>query len=144
MGDENNYVLNDSIPLDARGPDGNAIPCSPSALASQYGANSDERVNCVVNPDLYIVDGVQRLYGSDTASGVTLVLPAVNAGTYEVQGVDFKAGYTWNNDYGTFRVGLDYTHIDQFKVDIPGLDLGLQATGKFDACLLYTSDAADE
>ncbi|MCH2668404.1 MAG: hypothetical protein MK009_00895, partial [Gammaproteobacteria bacterium] len=49
------------------------------------------------------------------------------------QGVDFKAGYTWNNDYGTFRVGLDYTHIDQFKVDIPGLDLGLQATGKFDA-----------
>ena len=133
VGDENNYVLNDSIPLDARGPDGNAIPCSPSALASQYGANSDERINCVVNPDLYIVDGVQRLYGSDTASGVTLVLPAVNAGTYEVQGVDFKAGYTWNNDYGTFRVGLDYTHIDQFKVDIPGLDLGLQATGKFDA-----------
>ena len=133
VGDENNYVLNDTLPVDARGPDGQPVPCSPSGLASQFGVDSDERLNCVVNPDTYIVDGVQRLYGSTTASLVTLILPAVNAGTYEVQGVDMRAGYTWNNDMGTFRVGLDYTHVDEFVVDIPGLELGLQATGVMDA-----------
>jgi hypothetical protein len=47
--------------------------------------------------------------------------------------VDLSAGYTWQNDYGTFRAGLDYTHVDEFIVDIPGLELGLQATGVMDA-----------
>ena len=112
VGDESNYVLNDTLPLDSRGPDGNAVSCNPSALATQFGANSNERINCVVNPELYQVPGVQRLYGSENAALVTLVLPAVNAGTYEVQGIDFKAGYTWNNDWGTFRVGaVSYTHL---------------------------------
>ncbi len=133
VGNEDNYVLNDTIPLDSRGPDGNATACSPSALAAEYGASSSERINCVVNPTLYVVDGVERLYGSENAALVTLILPAVNAGTYDVQGVDFKAGYTWDNDWGTFRVGLDYTHVDEFVVDIPGLELGLQATGEMDA-----------
>ena len=133
VGNEDNYVLNDTLPLDSRGPDGNAVACNPSALGAEFGANSTERINCVVNPELYVVDGVQRLYGSENAALVTLILPAVNAGTYEVQGFDFKAGYTWGNDYGTFRVGLDYTHVDEFIVDIPGLELGLQATGKMDA-----------
>jgi len=133
VGSEGNYVLNDTLPLDARGAGGQPTSCSPSGLAGQYGADSDERLNCVVNPELYIVDGVERLVGSTTAQLVTLILPAVNAGTYEVQGVDLSAGYTWQNDYGTFRAGLDYTHVDEFIVDIPGLELGLQATGVMDA-----------
>ena len=133
VGDESNYILNDTIPLDSRGPDGFVVPCSPSALAAEYGADSNERLNCVVNPAAYVVDGVQRSVNDENAGLTTLILPAVNAGTYEVQGIDFKAGYTWNNDWGTFRVGVDYTHIDEFVVDIPGLELGLQATGKMDA-----------
>ncbi|MFL2872532.1 MAG: TonB-dependent receptor domain-containing protein [Pseudohongiellaceae bacterium] len=133
VGDESNYILNDTIPLDSRGPDGFVVPCSPSALATEYGADSNERLNCVVNPAAYVVDGVQRSVNDENAGLTTLILPAVNAGTYEVQGIDFKAGYTWNNDWGTFRVGVDYTHIDEFVVDIPGLELGLQATGKMDA-----------
>ena len=133
VGDESNYILNDTIPLDSRGPDGFVVPCSPSAIAAEYGADSDERLNCVVNPAAYVVDGVNRSVNDENAGLTTLILPAVNAGTYEVQGIDFKAGYTWNNDWGTFRVGVDYTHIDEFVVDIPGLELGLQATGKMDA-----------
>ena len=133
VGDESNYILNDTIPLDSRGPDGFVVPCSPSAIAAEFGADSDERLNCVVNPAAYVVDGVNRSVNDENAGLTTLILPAVNAGTYEVQGIDFKAGYTWNNDWGTFRVGVDYTHIDEFVVDIPGLELGLQATGKMDA-----------
>ena len=133
VGDESNYILNDTIPLDSRGPDGLVVPCSPSALAAEFGADSNERLNCVVNPAAYVVPGVQRSVNDENAGLTTLILPAVNAGTYEVQGIDFKAAYTWNNDWGTFRVGVDYTHIDEFVVDIPGLELGLQATGKMDA-----------
>ena len=133
VGNEDNYVLNDTLPLDQRGANGLPTSCSPSGLTGQFGADSDERLNCVVNPELYVVDGVERLYGSTTASLVTLILPAVNAGTYEVQGIDLSAGYMWDNDWGTFRVGLDYTHVDRFEVDIPGLELGLQSTGQMDA-----------
>ena len=50
VGDKSNYILNDSQPLDARGPDGNFIACDPDALAAQFGIDSDERLNCVVNP----------------------------------------------------------------------------------------------
>ena len=133
VGNEENYVLNSTVPLDSRDATGTYTSCSPSGLTAQYGVDSAERLNCVVNPDLYFADQVQRLYGSADAAGVTLELPAVNAGTYEVQGIDVKAGYTWDNDYGTFGVGLNYTHVERFVVDIPGLDLGLQATGEMDA-----------
>ena len=104
VGDESNYILNDTIPIDARGPNGLPVPCSPSAIAAEFGGDSTERINCVVNPAAYVVDGVNRTVGDENAGLTTLVLPAVNAGTYEVQGIDFKAGYTWNIDCGTFRV----------------------------------------
>ena len=133
VGNEANYVLNDTLPLDSRDATGMPTACSPSAIASEFGADSNQRLNCVVNPETYVVSGVDRLYGDENAALVTLILPAVNAGTYEVQGVDLTAGYTWDNDWGTFRVGLNYTHVDEFVVDIPGLELGLQATGKMDA-----------
>jgi len=134
VGDKSNYILNDSQPLDARGPDGNVIACDPDALAAQYGADSDERLNCVVNPAAYKVDGIQRSLNDENAGLTTIVLPAVNAGNIEVQGIDISLGYRWSTDFGNFRLAADYTHVDEYLVqDVPGLELGLQETGRFDA-----------
>ena len=134
VGDKSNYILNDSQPLDARGPDGNVIACDPDAIAAQYGIDSEERRNCVVNPASYVVPGVQRSLNSVNAGLTTLVLPAVNAGNIEVQGIDLSLGYRWSSDYGDFRLAADYTHVDEYLVkDVPGLELGLQETGRFDA-----------
>lgn len=132
--DPANFILNDTLPLDARGSDGQPVSCDPSALEAQFGRNSSERRNCVVSPFAYIVDGVQRNLNDTNAGLITLVLPAINAGNIEVQGIDLKAGYSWENNWGQFRVGVDYTHVDEYLVkDVPGLELGLQETGKFDA-----------
>ena len=134
VGDKSNYILNDSQPLDARGPDGNVIPCDPDALAAQFGIDSDERLNCVVNPESYVVPGIQRSLYDVNGGLTTIVLPAVNAGNIEVQGVDLSLGYRWSTDFGNFRLAADYTHIDEYLVkDVPGLELGLQETGRFDA-----------
>ena len=129
-----NFVLNSSIPLDARGLDGLPVSCDPATLEAEFGRESAERRNCVVNPTAYVVDGVQRNLTDTNAGLITLVLPAVNAGNIQVQGIDFRAGYTWDHEWGQFRVNLDYTHIDEYNVnDVPGLELGLQETGVFDA-----------
>lgn len=134
VGDPNNFIENDSLPLDARDPNGNVIPCDPNAVAAQFGADSDERLNCVVNPALYDTAGVERDPTNVDASLITLVLPAVNAGNIEVQGIDISLGYTWSNDWGNFSLAADYTHLDEYLVgDVPGLELGLQETGRFDA-----------
>jgi outer membrane receptor protein involved in Fe transport len=134
VNDPGNYVLNDSLPLDSRGPDGLAVACDPNAVAAQFGANSNERLNCVVNPALYQVGGLQRDQTSTDAALVTIVVPAVNNGNIEVQGIDMNLGYTFSNDWGNFRFAVDYTHTDQYQVnDVPGLDLGLQESGRFDA-----------
>ncbi|GAB5500174.1 MAG: TonB-dependent receptor [Pseudohongiellaceae bacterium] len=129
-----NYILNDSLPLDARGPNGNVIPCDPNAIAAQFGAGSDERLNCVVNPALYNTPGVQRDPTDVDADLITIVLPAVNAGNIQVQGIDVNLGYSFSTDLGNFRFAVDYTHVDEYLVnDVPGLELGLQETGRFDA-----------
>ena len=134
VGDTSNYILNDSQPLDSRGPDGNVIACDPDALATQFGIDSEERLNCVVNPAAYVVPGIQRSLNDVNGGLTTIILPAVNAGNIEVQGVDLSLGYTWSSDFGNFRLAADYTHIDQYLVkDVPGLELGLQETGRFDA-----------
>ncbi|MFK7864916.1 MAG: TonB-dependent receptor [Pseudohongiellaceae bacterium] len=134
VGDPNNFIENDSLPLDARDPNGNVIPCDPNAVAAQFGADSDERLNCVVNPALYDTAGVERDPTNVDASLITLVLPAVNAGNIEVQGIDISLGYSWDNDWGSWRIAADYTHLDEYLVgDVPGLELGLQETGRFDA-----------
>jgi outer membrane receptor protein involved in Fe transport len=134
VGDPTNYIENDSLPLDARGADGNVIACDPNAVAAQFGAGSDERLNCVVNPALYDTAGVERDPTNVDASLITLVLPAVNAGNIQVQGIDLSLGYSFSTDYGDFRFAVDYTHMDEYLVnDVPGLELGLQETGRFDA-----------
>ncbi|MSR11133.1 MAG: TonB-dependent receptor [Gammaproteobacteria bacterium] len=126
-----NYILNNTIPIDARGPNGLPVPCTPASFPDQASA---ARRNCVVNPQAYVTDGVQRNMTDTNASLITLVLPAVNAGLFEVQGIDLRAGYSWENNWGSFRVGFDYTHVDEFLVsDVPGLEAGFQSTGEFDA-----------
>ena len=135
VGDPNNYILNDSISTDSPVID---VPCDPNALAASFGVDSDERLNCVVNPALYTDTtqgvGISRLFRSESASLITLTLAAINAGRIEADGVDMKMGYNWDNDWGRFRVSMDFTHVRQYKlIDIPGLELGLKDTGKFDA-----------
>ena len=133
VGDPNNYILNDSIPGDSPVVD---VPCDPNALTAQYGADSDERLNCVVNPALYTDTtqgvGISRLFRSESANLITLTLRAINAGQIEADGVDVKLGYSWDNDLGRFRISTDYTHVRQYKLlDVPGLELGLNDTGVF-------------
>jgi len=132
--DPNNYILNDSIPTDSPVLD---VPCDPNALATQFGADSPERLNCVVNPLLYtdLTEGVgiSRAFRSETANLITLTLAAINAGQIEADGVDLKLAYNWTTDWGRFRVSSDYTHVRQYKlIGVPGLELGLLDTGKFD------------
>ncbi|MBT3531590.1 MAG: TonB-dependent receptor [Gammaproteobacteria bacterium] len=140
VNDPSVYVLNNTIAADARDADGNSISCDPNALEATFGRDSEERRNCVVNPLAYQIfnaDGsqsVQRNLTDDNGALITLALPAVNAGNIDVQGIDFKAAYNWESDWGRFNVGLSFTHIDEYSVSgIPGLELGLQQTGKFDA-----------
>lgn len=133
--DPNNYILNDSISSDSPVLD---VPCDPNALEAQFGRDSDERLNCVVNPNLYTDFtqgvGISRAARSETANLITLTLAAINAGRIEADGADVKVGYNWDNDWGRFRISADYTHVRQYKlIDVPGLELGLQDTGIFDA-----------
>ncbi|MBT7679242.1 MAG: TonB-dependent receptor, partial [Gammaproteobacteria bacterium] len=101
VGDPNNYILNDSISTDSPVID---VPCDPNALAASFGVDSDERLNCVVNPALYTDTtqgvGISRLFRSESASLITLTLAAINAGRIEADGVDMKMGYNWDNDWG--------------------------------------------
>jgi len=132
--DKSNYIYNDSIPADQDLYDNPYFACDPDALATQFGVDSDERLNCVVDPRAYYVNGIQRAFGTTNASLITLTLSAINAGQIEADGVDFKMGYDWDNDWGRFRVGLDYTHVRKYEIsDVPGLETGLLDTGEFDA-----------
>ena len=129
--DLGNYVDNASLLADAS-PQFNS--CDPTAIAAQFGVDSPERLECVVDPRTYRVEGIQRLAGSTEASLVTITLPATNSGGIVVDGIDLKAGYTWDNDWGRFRVAAEFTHVRQYDVsDIPGLENGLAETGRLDA-----------
>ena len=126
-----NFVLNSSIPSDS------AVlfqTCDPAALESEFGRDSAQRLDCVVDPRTYQVSGIQRAANSDTANLITLTLKAINAGVIESDGVDIKLGYNWDNDWGRFRASVDFTHVRQYNIkDVPGLELGLLDTGVLDA-----------
>ena len=131
VADKSNYILNDSVKVDA-------FPqyesCDPDTLAAQFGLDSDERLECVVDPRTYKIEGVQRLLGSTSAQLVTIVLPAINGGNIVVDGIDLDMAYSWDSDWGRFRLSIGYTHVRQYEVSgIPGLDLGLKETGVTDA-----------
>ncbi|MFM1897717.1 MAG: hypothetical protein RLZZ385_2791 [Pseudomonadota bacterium] len=126
-----NYILNDTIPADSDTP---YAACDPAALEAQFGRDSAERLNCVVDPRTYYASGIQRAFGTTSANLITLTLGAVNSGQIEADGVDVRLGYRWDTDRGRFGVGLDYTHVRQYKlIDVPGLERGLLDTGVFDA-----------
>ncbi|MDP2139364.1 MAG: TonB-dependent receptor [Gammaproteobacteria bacterium] len=126
-----NYLLNSSLSGNATTP---FEACDPNALEAQFGRNSAQRLNCVVDPRKYVVPGVVRTFASTTAQLTTTVLSTINAGTIISDGVDLKLGYAWSNSFGLFRLGLDYTHVRQYRlIDVPGLELGLLETGEFDA-----------
>ncbi|PCH63063.1 MAG: hypothetical protein COC19_01750 [SAR86 cluster bacterium] len=129
--DKSNYILNDTIPADSANP---YTACDPDAITAQYGIDSPERLNCTVDPRTYVVEGIQRAFGVENASLITLTLGAINAGTIEMDGVDFKMGYRWDNDWGRFSASLDYTHVRKYElIDVPGLELGLLDIGVWDA-----------
>lgn len=129
--DPNNYILNDTIPADSAQP---YTPCNPSALEAEFGRDSEERLNCVVDPRTYVVPGIQRAFGTTTANLITTTLSAINAGSIVADGVDMKLGYNWSNDLGNWRVTADYTHVRQYTLsDVPGLERGLVDTGVYDA-----------
>jgi hypothetical protein len=129
--DESNYVLNDSLSLDSPVV---GASCSPSSIEAQFGRDSDERLNCVVKPSAYIVPGIQRSVGSEVASLVTTTLTAINAGEITADGIDFKAGYRWSNDYGMFSANMTFTHVRQYAfTGVPGMVNGLLNSGVSDA-----------
>lgn len=130
-----NYILNDSISPDSPVLD---VPCDPNALEAEFGRDSDERLNCVVNPALYEPPaegwGISRVTRGENANLITLTLAAINAGQIEADGADVKLAYNWDNELGQFRVSTDYTHVRQYQlIGVPGLELGLVDTGIFDA-----------
>ncbi len=126
-----NYVLNTSIASNAEVP---FEACNPSAIEAQFGRDSEERLNCVVDPRSYVVDGVVRSANSVDAALVTTVLSTINAGSIVADGVDVKMSYAWQTNWGRMRLALDYTHVRQYTLsDVPGLELGLLETGVFDA-----------
>ncbi len=126
-----NYILNDTIPADSPSP---YTKCDPAALTAQFGNSSPQRINCVVDPRAYTVNGIQRAFGVTNASLITLTLGAINAGTIEADGVDLVTAYRWSNDWGNWGVSMDYTHVRQYILaDVPGFELGLLDIGVFDA-----------
>lgn len=127
-----NYVLNSS--LDIQSGLVPFTPCDPVALEAQFGRDSLERLNCVVDQRLYQVDGVDESIPNPDRALIQLKLGAINAGEITADGVDVKLGYRWDNDWGRFGLGLDYTFVNQYKLaNVPGLENGLLDVGVFDA-----------
>ena len=127
-----NYVLNSS--LDITSGDLPFTPCDPNALEAQFGKDSDERLDCVVDQRLYQVAGIEESVPSPNRALIQLELGAINAGEITADGVDVKLGYNWDNDWGRFRLSTDYTFVNQYELaNIPGLDNGLLDIGVFDA-----------
>jgi len=98
--DSNNYVQNSSLSGNAPEP---FKSCNPDAIEVQYGADSSQRLDCVVDPRAYVVPGVVRTFGSTSGQLTTTQLTTINAGTIITDGVDLKLGYDWNNTLGFFR-----------------------------------------
>ncbi|HDZ09230.1 TonB-dependent receptor [Pseudohongiella sp.] len=144
-----NYVVNGTIASSPSAAYAGLDPyqsCDPAALSAQWGDDPEasktssgqviplSRLDCVVDPRTYVVDGVVRSAGSTTGSLITISSATINAGEVTADGVDLKASYAWDTDMGRFRIASDFTFVNQYKLsDVPGLELGLRETGLFDA-----------
>ncbi len=126
--DPSNYVLFDSIPTRA---DPRNVPCNPNELAAQYGSDSQERLNCVVNPVAYRTPGVDR---GQTGNIITLDVRSVNSGKIATDGLDIKLAYNLDTKIGNFDFLTSYTHVRQYTVsDLLGFERGFFSTGVTDA-----------
>ncbi|MBC53738.1 MAG: hypothetical protein CMQ34_15330 [Gammaproteobacteria bacterium] len=144
-----NYVFNGTISSSPSPAYAGLDPyqsCDPQALSAQWGDDPENsktaggqviplsRLDCVVDPRTYVVDGVVRSAGSTTGALVTISSAAINAGEVTADGVDLKASYSWDTDLGRIRIASDFTYVNQYKLsNVPGLELGLRETGIFDA-----------
>jgi len=140
---QDQYVLNSSLANDASQL---YQSCDPEALSAQWGDDPADsmteagqvipgsRLDCVVDPRSYVVEGVVRAQGSTIAELVTIVSSAINAGEVVTDGVDLSAGYRWSSSVGEFGVNGQMTYVNQYTLrNVPGLDLGLLESGEFDA-----------
>ncbi len=128
----NNYVLNSSNDVSS----GLEFftPCNPVAIEAEFGRDSNERLDCVVDQRLYQVEGVDESIPSDGRNLIQLKLAAQNAGEIIADGIDVRLGYNWDNDWGRFNLGLDFTYVRQYEIsDVPGMDNGLLDIGVTDA-----------
>jgi iron complex outermembrane recepter protein len=128
----NNYVLNSSLDVSS----GLELftPCNPTQIEADFGRDSNERLDCVVDQRLYQVAGVDESIPSDSRSLIQLKLAAQNAGQIIADGVDLKLGYNWDNDWGRFGAGVDFTYVRQYTItDVPGMENGLLDIGVNDA-----------
>ena len=147
--DTSNYVVNGTIDSSPAPEYEDAEPyqsCDPVALSQQWGDDPENskneagqvipfsRLDCVVDPRVYTVEGVVRGSGSVDANLITIITGAINAGETTADGVDLKVGYNWTTEMGRFTVQSDFTYVNQYTLnDVPGLELGLRETGIFDA-----------
>ncbi len=130
--DTSNYVMNHTLT-----PGSVVTSCDPNNLPvdprPQNGGQTFPRDECVVDPITYRIVGVQRALNGE-GNLITAVLGTVNAGEVTTDGIDLKAGYIWDTDWGNFSLGLDYTWVNQYELkNVPGLENGLQGTGVTDA-----------
>jgi len=94
-----NYVFNGTIsssPAPAYEGMDPYTSCDPSALEAQWGSDPEasktssgqtiplSRLDCVVDPRSYVVEGVVRSAGSTTGALVTISSAAINAGTLDL------------------------------------------------------------
>lgn len=129
--DPANYILGSTDSSTARVP---FVPCDPAALAAEFGIDSPQRLDCQVDPRTYQVSGIELQAFNNNRNVTSVGVGAINAGIIEADGVDFRMGYNWDNDWGRFRMGLDYTHVRQYELkNVPGLIAGLSNTGVYDA-----------
>jgi len=144
-----NYVFNGTIASSPSAAYAGLDPyqsCDPAALSAQWGNDPEasktpsgqviplSRLDCVVDPRTYVIDGVVRAAGSTTGSLITISAAAINAGEVTADGVDLRASYSWDTDLGRFRIASDFTFVNQYTLSgVPGLELGLRETGLFDA-----------
>lgn len=140
---QDQYVLNSSLANDASQL---YQSCDPAALSAQWGDDPTDsmteagqvipgsRLDCVVDPRRYVVEGVVRAQGSTIAELVTIVSSAINAGEVVTDGVDLSAGYSWSSTVGQFTANSQVTYVNQYRLShVPGLELGLLESGEFDA-----------
>lgn len=125
VGNPGNYVLNSS--LDTAATSDLFVPCNPTALATQFGVGSTQRLNCVVDPRLYQVSGVEESLPSPIRNLIQLKLGAINAGEITADGVDVKVGYRWSHGWSNANLGttvFTLGALDALNSDLPYRETG--------------------